>query len=142
MRAVLVDALGPDCQLCGLYPGAVIDHDHESGLVRGLLCGLCNRVLEECPHLADCPRADYQNAPPAAGLGLIYPISDEWRTRDSTRQRKIALLGFDPFEGLPTRRAPSPTVGARSTATPSHRAISRNRTGRGSRPAEVSESTP
>ncbi|MEU6104149.1 endonuclease domain-containing protein [Streptomyces flaveolus] len=48
MRAALVDALGPDCHLCGLYPGAMVDHDHETGLVRGLLCGLCNRVLEEC----------------------------------------------------------------------------------------------
>lgn len=106
MRAALVAALGPDCHLCGLYPGAMVDHDHASGLVRGLLCGLCNRVLEECPHLADCPRADYQNAPPAADLGLIYPMSDEWRTRDSTRRRKIALLGFDPFDGLPARAAP------------------------------------
>jgi hypothetical protein len=106
MRAALIDALGPDCHLCGLYPGAMVDHDHETGLVRGLLCGLCNRVLEECPHVADCPRADYQNVPPAAGLSLIYPVSDEWRTRESTRQRKIELLGFDPFEGLPARRMP------------------------------------
>ncbi|MFC8570712.1 endonuclease domain-containing protein [Streptomyces sp. NPDC057245] len=104
MRAALVAALGPDCHLCGLYPGAMVDHDHETGQVRGLLCGLCNRVLEECPHVTGCPRADYQNAPPAAGLGLIYPLSDEWRTRDSTRRRKVELLGFDPFEGLPTRR--------------------------------------
>jgi hypothetical protein len=107
MRAALVDALGPDCHLCGLYPGAMVDHDHESGLVRGLLCALCNRTVEEFPHVTDCPRADYQNAPPAAGLSLIYPVSDEWRTRESTRQRKIELLGFDPFEGLPARRMPS-----------------------------------
>ncbi|MFJ4473134.1 endonuclease domain-containing protein [Streptomyces sp. NPDC089424] len=106
MRAALVDALGPDCHLCGLYPGAMVDHDHETGLVRGLLCALCNRTLEECPHVADCPRADYQNTPPAAALGLIYPLSDEWRTTDATRRRKIELLGFDPFEGLPTRRMP------------------------------------
>ncbi|MET9765056.1 endonuclease domain-containing protein [Streptomyces sp. NPDC006372] len=36
MRAALVDLRGPDCHLCGLYPGAVVDHDHETGLVRGL----------------------------------------------------------------------------------------------------------
>ncbi|MEW2079942.1 endonuclease domain-containing protein [Streptomyces sp. NPDC013433] len=106
MRAALVDALGPDCYLCGRYPGAMVDHDHETGLVRGLLCGLCNRVLEECPHVSGCPRADYQLSPPAAGLGLVYPLSDEWRPRDFTRRRVIEQLGFDPFEGLPTRRMP------------------------------------
>ncbi|MFF7130478.1 endonuclease domain-containing protein [Streptomyces sp. NPDC008240] len=75
LRAALVDALGPDCHLCGLYPGAMVDHDHQTGQVRGLLCALCNRVLEECPHLTGCPRADYMLDPPAAGLNLTYPAS-------------------------------------------------------------------
>ncbi|WP_229886611.1 endonuclease domain-containing protein [Streptomyces griseoflavus] len=95
LRAALVAELGPDCHLCGLYPGAMVDHDHQTGQVRGLLCAFCNRVLEECPHLTDCPRADYLLSPPAAGLNLRYPASQE-----ATRQRKIELLGFDPFEGL------------------------------------------
>ncbi|MEU9230315.1 endonuclease domain-containing protein [Streptomyces massasporeus] len=42
MRTALVDAIGPDCHLCGLYPGAMVDHDHETGLVRGLLCVRCS----------------------------------------------------------------------------------------------------
>ncbi|QKV98320.1 hypothetical protein HUT19_42145 (plasmid) [Streptomyces sp. NA02950] len=106
LRAALVDTIGSDCHLCGHYPGAAVDHDHETGLVRGLLCAMCNRALEECPHAGGCPKADYQLAPPAAGLGLIYPASEEWRPKESTRQRKIEELGFDPFEGLATRRAP------------------------------------
>ncbi|MEU6331977.1 endonuclease domain-containing protein [Streptomyces sp. NPDC047049] len=75
LRAALVDAFGVDCQLCGLYPGAVVDHDHQTGRVRGLLCAFCNRVLEECPHLTGCPRAEYLLAPPAAALNLAYPAS-------------------------------------------------------------------
>ncbi|MGW2725365.1 endonuclease domain-containing protein [Streptomyces sp. NPDC001492] len=100
LRAALVDALGPDCHLCGLYPGAMVDHDHQTGQVRGLLCAFCNRVLEECPHLTGCPRADYLLVPPAAGLNLTYPTSQQWRPKESTRQRVIEQLGFDPFEGL------------------------------------------
>ncbi|WP_333745595.1 endonuclease domain-containing protein [Streptomyces sp. IBSBF 2950] len=103
LRAALVEALGPDCHLCGHYAGAAVDHDHETGLVRGLLCAMCNRTVEECPHAVDCPRAEYQTAPPAASLGLMYPAGEEWRPKESTRQRKLQELGFDPFEGLPTR---------------------------------------
>ncbi|MFF3896432.1 endonuclease domain-containing protein [Streptomyces sp. NPDC001812] len=73
LRSALIDALGADCHLCGLYPGAMVDHDHQTGRVRGFLCAFCNRVLEECPHVTDCPRADYLLVPPAAGLNLIYP---------------------------------------------------------------------
>ncbi|QTI42331.1 hypothetical protein JYK04_00088 [Streptomyces nojiriensis] len=103
LREALVAALGPDCQVCGLYPGAMVDHDHETGYVRGLLCRFCNRTLEECPHVTDCPNADYMGNPPAAALALVYPAGQEWRTKESTRQRKIMMLGFDPFEGLPLR---------------------------------------
>lgn len=100
LRAALVDALGAGCHLCGMYAGAMVDHDHQTGRVRGLLCGFCNRVLEECPHLTGCPRAGYLLAPPAAGLGLTYPASQQWRPKEATRQRVIEQLGFDPFEGL------------------------------------------
>ncbi|WP_455355930.1 endonuclease domain-containing protein [Streptomyces sp. SYSU K217416] len=100
LRAALVDALGPDCHLCGRYPGAMVDHDHQTGLVRGLLCAFCNRTLEECPHVTGCPKADYLLSPPAAGLHLRYPASQEWRPKEATRRWKIEMLGFDPFEGL------------------------------------------
>ncbi|MEW1569582.1 endonuclease domain-containing protein [Streptomyces sp. NPDC093509] len=102
--AALVDALGTVCHLCGHYPVSMIDHDHQTGEVRGLLCACCNRVLEECPHLTYCPRADYMLLPPAAALNLLYPASLQWRPKESTRRYKIQLLGFDPFEGL--HRAP------------------------------------
>jgi hypothetical protein len=100
MRAALTEALGPDCHLCGRYPGAMVDHDHETGLVRGLLCGLCNRSLEHCPHLDGCPKAEYMAHPPAAFLRLSYPKHLEWKPSAARRAQVIGDLGFDPFEGL------------------------------------------
>ncbi|KQW11436.1 endonuclease domain-containing protein [Streptomyces sp. Root369] len=97
MRAALIEALGPDCHLCHALPGAMVDHDYATGLVRGLLCKRCNRVVEECPHVDGCPRADYMTNPPAAHLALPYPPYLAWKPNASTRQQKIALLGFDPL---------------------------------------------
>ncbi|MEU2607741.1 endonuclease domain-containing protein [Streptomyces albus] len=103
MRAALVAALGPHCHLCGRYPGAMVDHDHETGLVRGLLCALCNRSLEHCPHVDGCPKADYMAQPPAAHLGLTYPKHLEWKPTAATRARVIGYLGFDPYTDWPPR---------------------------------------
>lgn len=45
----MVATQGNRCAICGNEPvdGKVlhIDHDHESGAVRGLLCGHCNRAI-------------------------------------------------------------------------------------------------
>lgn len=43
------------CAVCGTAPGKValaVDHCHETGIVRGLLCSPCNTalgLLRECP---------------------------------------------------------------------------------------------
>ncbi len=46
-RKQLLKSQGNRCALCGVQagPNLVVDHDHQSGLVRGLLCDHCNRVL-------------------------------------------------------------------------------------------------
>jgi hypothetical protein len=38
VRLVLVEALGDGCHACRWWPGTMVDHDHFTGLVRGLLC--------------------------------------------------------------------------------------------------------
>jgi hypothetical protein len=80
IRARLIEVLGPDCALCG-DPGQHVDHDHDSGLVRGLLCGWCNNLVDLCPHPTGCPFADYLNNPPAEHLAIRYPNRGRNRPR-------------------------------------------------------------
>jgi len=47
-EAILYEVNGSRCWICGIEEGAKLlcfDHDHSSGLVRGLLCTPCNLVL-------------------------------------------------------------------------------------------------
>ncbi|AGL13724.1 endonuclease [Actinoplanes sp. N902-109] len=104
-RARLVAELGAQCHLCQQSPGAILDHDHFTGLIRGLLCIGCNNNLEECLHVTGCPRADYLNAPPAARLRLYYPQPDRLAKHDK-ELRRIAYLGFDPRFQPASRRLP------------------------------------
>jgi hypothetical protein len=44
----LLDAQGGGCAICGKRPGKIalhVDHDHETGEIRGLLCVGCNNAL-------------------------------------------------------------------------------------------------
>lgn len=73
MRRVLADAQGDWCAICHARGGLVIDHDHETGEVRGLLCQACNALLTEgrTPDLL-CAAACYLRHPPAEYLHLPY----------------------------------------------------------------------
>lgn len=44
----MLDKQGGVCAICGRRPVTIrlaVDHDHETGRVRGLLCRRCNRAL-------------------------------------------------------------------------------------------------
>lgn len=89
IRRALVNEFGFDCQICHHLPGVVVDHDHLTGAVRGLLCGDCNGQVESCAHLFGCGFAEYLNAPPAESLALKYPKYK----KSASDKRKELLLG-------------------------------------------------
>lgn len=75
---------GQVCAICQRATGASrnlsVDHDHKTGLVRGLLCRPCNSVLG---HLRDDRRAalriyQYLGTPPAYFLG-IHALHEDFR---------------------------------------------------------------
>jgi len=55
------------CAMCGYRDHLQIDHDHDTGLIRGLLCVSCNKVE---PNQAGGPWEVYRRRPPVALLGL------------------------------------------------------------------------
>lgn len=65
---LLVDEFGEGCAVCGRFGDVVVDHDHGSGKVRGLLCPSCN-VREG---KGDPAFNGYREQPPAGRLNLSY----------------------------------------------------------------------
>jgi hypothetical protein len=98
LRARLVREFGALCAACRRQWGTHVDHDHFTGLVRGLLCAGCNGAIDECPHASGCPFGDYLDHPPAARLNLRYPRSPRAGPDPLARvEQRIAALGFDPL---------------------------------------------
>ncbi|WP_366917349.1 endonuclease domain-containing protein [Acidipropionibacterium jensenii] len=73
VRGALLQEFGRACSICCVRWGQYVDHDHFTGIVRGLLCHDCNLQVDRCLHLSGCPFAEYLNSPPAAHLNLRYP---------------------------------------------------------------------
>lgn len=94
---LLVEEFGAMCMVCRQLDGWVIDHDHISGTVRGLVCLDCNHTVELCLHAdsAACYRARFLNEPPAARFELRYPARHKEKLLDVVRE---AILGFDIFD--------------------------------------------
>ncbi|MFE2823468.1 endonuclease domain-containing protein [Streptomyces sp. NPDC059271] len=80
--ALLVSWQADRCAGCGHPMGGdvVLDHCHESGLIRGLLCGLCNNAEGTAP-----PRHPrwfrYRIMPPALILDFAVPYGKPARKR-------------------------------------------------------------
>lgn len=73
----LYEVQGSACGICGRAKGVrkklAVDHDHRTGLVRGLLCGPCNKILGHLRDDVETARriASYLLFPPAVQLGIV-----------------------------------------------------------------------
>jgi hypothetical protein len=50
-RQELVNAQGGKCAVCEVDATLVIDHDHETGKVRGMLCARCNTMMGQAKEM-------------------------------------------------------------------------------------------
>ena len=76
-RSRLMEIQGGTCALCPAAERLVVDHDHETGLIRGLLCQGCNTREGRTRSglyrtVADEAMLAYRANPPAAGHGWVY----------------------------------------------------------------------
>ena len=82
---------GGGCGICGRKPGKIslhVDHDHETGEIRGLLCVGCNNALGQLhddPVLL-CRAADYVSSDQR-------PFMLELELASTARERALALRG-------------------------------------------------
>lgn len=90
------------CAVCGAAPkpGAYlnVDHDHKTGLVRGLLCWSCNRRVvadHRDPKLLQSA-ANYLEYPPAPfAIGFVYGRTGRvTNKRRKTKKKKETKAGF------------------------------------------------
>lgn len=78
-------AQGGTCAICRRATGATrnlsVDHDHRTGLARGLLCRPCNTLLGHLRDDAGLARGivNYLINPPAQQLGIIALHEDFWK---------------------------------------------------------------
>jgi hypothetical protein len=71
------------CALCGRRARLVTDHDHQTGLVRGMLCTGCN-TAEGMNRLATVgPYAAYRERDPASILGVRIVYIDPFTGRSA-----------------------------------------------------------
>jgi hypothetical protein len=69
----LYDLQGGRCGICGTDESLVIDHDHRTGFVRGLLCRGCNNAEGQHNHCTrpdeHCPTCLWRRTPAVCWLG-------------------------------------------------------------------------
>ena len=74
--AVMVEAQGGTCAICQVKPAEHVDHDHETGDVRGILCFTCNVGL-----------GNFNDEPERLLLAHRYLTRPDAAARDHVRAR-------------------------------------------------------
>jgi len=86
----LLAASGGKCNVCQRFKpagGLVIDHNHDTGLIRGVLCVRCNKVAD---YSTEARFVRYRNNPPAVGLVGEMPYKEP--------RRAPAISNVEPVE--------------------------------------------
>ncbi|WIX83000.1 endonuclease domain-containing protein [Amycolatopsis carbonis] len=127
IRNRLIATYGPTCMTCPTL-GDRVDHDHATGLVRGLLCNWCISRVDHCLHVDGCAFADYLTRPPATGLRIRYPNRGRPArspTLDAAgrraRREEIAAAAEGALQGAEDRAAEQLDRTRRARAAPAHR---------------------
>lgn len=82
------------CAMCGgSAAGCVVDHDHATGLVRGLLCSTCN-TTEGRKGPEEEPFASYRRLPPTAIIGVTLPYRPGDRAYSYRCDRYLGYLSI------------------------------------------------
>jgi hypothetical protein len=83
--AKLREHQGKGCAICRQERTLVVDHDHATGLIRGLICAHCN--VSEGAGLDQPWMVEYRANPPAARIGLVVKYGSH-RPRPEPGERR------------------------------------------------------
>lgn len=93
-REAMLHAGGMRCALCGLpcsFDQAVLDHDHQTGLIRGVIHNNCNVVLGRLENASRRYRTDLKAFIQGVETYLAIP-SEIYHPTHRTADEKKALL--------------------------------------------------
>ena len=97
-RAALFAIQGGTCATCDATTRLEADHDHKTGLLRGLLCRSCNNMEGKTRSRlfryfsADVlTRFDAYRANPPAGTAWFWDFPDDWSQDDTAAMYKNGL---------------------------------------------------
>jgi hypothetical protein len=121
VRALTVAIQGGLCAICRAAPPTDADHDHNTGLLRGVLCASCNNRARDYGRGPWAPDvAAYLACPPATPFLFMWELPDWWTAGDTEAARAagyptvLSWVLSHPHE--PARRAAAATEAA-------HRAV-------------------
>jgi Recombination endonuclease VII len=92
---------GNRCGICGetFDQDEIVDHDHGSGMIRGLLCAGCNQQEGRHKHCeisgGHCPICLWRETPSVAWLGWTERYESPFPVRDE-REWRYRYLTWDP----------------------------------------------